>query len=82
MSKVNATSKLSRFSCIRNNALSKFNQKLISCKAFPEAGSRLSFVTCKNIRYTEVSQQRYFTIIEEVQSKEKAISHAIYDLSI
>lgn len=46
-SKVNVISGDSRFSCSFNNALSRFNQNEISCKAVPEAGSRSSFVTLK-----------------------------------
>jgi hypothetical protein len=45
MSKVRATSMLSLFSWMRCNARSRFNQKLISCKAVPDEGSRSSFVT-------------------------------------
>ena len=46
MSRVRETSRLSRFSWIRWRALSRFSQKLISCNAVPDEGSRSSFVTC------------------------------------
>lgn len=48
MSSVSRTSGLSRFSWMRYKARSKFSQKLISCKAVPEAGSRSSLVTFKH----------------------------------
>lgn len=46
ISRVSATSRLSLFSWIRCRALSRLSQKLISCNAVPDEGSRSSFVTC------------------------------------
>ena len=40
-------------SWILSKALSRFNQKLISCKAVPDAGSRSNFVT-----YTKEMQKK------------------------
>lgn len=48
MSRVSAMSGLSLMSWILSKALSRFNQKLISCKAVPDAGSRSSLVTWRN----------------------------------
>lgn len=60
MSRVREISGLSRFSCILSKALSRFSQKLISCRAVPEPGSRSSFVTCsehnKECLYTSSSR--------------------------
>ena len=53
ISKVSAISGLSLMSWILSKALSRFNQKLISCKAVPDAGSRSNFVT-----YTKEMQRK------------------------
>ena len=46
-------------SWILSKALSRFNQKLISCKAVPDAGSRSNFVT-----YTKEMQRKEKYILE------------------
>ena len=46
-------------SWILSKALSRFNQKLISCKAVPDAGSRSNFVT-----YTKEMQIKEKNILE------------------
>ena len=46
-------------SWILSKALSRFNQKLISCKAVPDAGSRSNFVT-----YTKEMQRKEKNILE------------------
>ena len=46
-------------SWILSKALSRFNQKLISCKAVPDAGSRSNFVT-----YTREMQRKEKNILE------------------
>ena len=46
-------------SWILSKALSRFNQKLISCKAVPDAGSRSNFVT-----YSKEMQRKEKYILE------------------
>ena len=46
-------------SWILSKALSRFNQKLISCKAVPDAGSRSNFVT-----YSKEMQRKENYILE------------------
>ena len=46
-------------SWILSKALSRFNQKLISCKAVPDAGSRSNFVT-----YTKEMQRKKQNMFE------------------
>ena len=48
-------------SWILSKALSRFNQKLISCKAVPDAGSRSNFVT-----YTKEMQRKEKNYILEI----------------
>lgn len=66
MSRVRAISRLSLLSWILMRARSKFSQKLISCRAVPEAGSLSNFVTCEYI--TKI----YYLLILFTQKKSYA----------
>ena len=71
-SNVSFTSGLSCFSWMRRNALSRFSQKLISCSAVPEAGSRSSLVTCTRARNARSSHLQVKPLIDQPQERIKS----------